>query len=175
MTFLNYEFSACLATAIAIKQVAPKLADVPLLLKVVHFTFVGLFSIIGVAGFHILVWICFRHVEFTEAFSNPNPFGISRSLLQSIGYGFALAGVVLFIASMMLCKLHDWARRLVIRLALPYSVFYPCIMSTMSHKDQLHSDFYFAFIVTLVLSVLSIFAMIFYSSQYVRKHLIVAA
>jgi len=172
MTFLTYEFTACLVTAMTIKKVAQKLADVPILLKVVHFAFVGLFCVIGVAGFHIMVWICFRHQEFTEAFSNPNPFGVGTTLFQCIVYAFAPAGAVLFVASVKLGELRNWARRIIMNLALPYSFLYPCIMSTASGKGQMHSDFQYAFTVTVGLLVLSLSAMIFYRYKIIGNYLV---
>jgi hypothetical protein len=172
MTFLNLEFAACLSTALAIKRYAPKLVNVPLLLKVVHFAFVGFFCIIGIDGCHILVWICFRHWEFIEAFSHSNPFGVNHSLLEYIGYGFAPAGAVLCFASLKLCGLSRRARRIVTIIALPYSILYPCIMLTASQNSHAHSNVNFAFIATAVLSALSAAAMIFYRAKYVGKYLV---
>jgi hypothetical protein len=172
MTFLTLELAACASVVLTIKKVAPKLAGVPFLIKVVHFIFVASFCVIGVDGFHILVWIFSRHQEYSEAFSNTNPLGIDHFLLECVGYGFALAGAVLCLASLKLGDLRSWALRTVLTLALPYCVLYPSIMATVSKRNEMHSDIYFARVTTLFMLVWSVAAIIFYTRKSVRTQLV---
>ena len=172
MNFSYLEIAACLSTLLAIKKNAPMLINVPLPIRVVHFTFVGLFCVIGIDGLKILVCICFHHQEFTDAFSNPNPLGISTSLLEWIGYGFATAGTLLCFASLKLCGLRNWARRIITSLALPYSILFPSIILTATYNSKITHEVEVAQIETVIFAVPAIAAMIFYRSKYVGKYLV---
>jgi hypothetical protein len=175
MKFTLVETGAILSTALAIKKNATKLTNVPLLVKIAHFAFVGLFCIIGIDGFKILIYMCFHHAEFITAFSNPNPLGISSSSLEYIGWGFSLMGAALCIASLKLCALRTWARRIITSLALPYCILYPSILMTVSPNEKIHHFVQVAQMETALFSVLAVAAILFYRSKYVAKHLIFAA
>jgi hypothetical protein len=165
------EIGAALATAILIVRVAPRLTGVPIAIKVAHFMFVLMLTVLGADGFHIVTVILRNHHEYTIAFSNANPFGLSVPVMEYLGFGFALVGIVLCFAALRLGDFHSSARRTVICLAPPYCLLFPGMISTISDESRVHGSFHFTHVMTPILFIMSVGAVIFYSSKAVGRYL----
>ena len=170
MTFLKLEMGAALATVILIIRAAPKLGGVPIPIKLLHFAFILLLTILGIDGFHIITLILRRHQEYIIEISSANPFGLSALLMEYVGYAFALAGAVLCFTALRLGDFRNWARRTIIWLAPPYCILYPGIISTINDESRWHGNFHFAYVMTPIFFVMSVGVVIFYSSKSVGKY-----
>jgi len=170
MTFLKLEFAAIVAVIILLTRLRPRLAKVPFLLKVAHFTFVCIFAVIGIDGFNVLLLACIDSNKYIEVISHPNPFGMSVSSFKYVGYEFAAVGSVLCLAALRLGALKNWGRKTLICLALPYSLSYSYVMFTIYNSAQLPGADHLVKVITIILSMASIFAVGFYVSKPVAKY-----
>lgn len=171
MTFLQYEVSIFFAMAILIAKVWPRLAEVPFLLKAVHFFLVGIFSLVGIDGVYILVLACSHQHRFSEMFSNKNPLGVGISCFQGIGIGFGLMGSILCVAALRLGDFKNWGRRAVLVLSTPYSVLYPFVMATVTgaYHASYAQDLFIVLAAAFLLA-LSVGTNILYKSKLAAKY-----
>jgi hypothetical protein len=170
MNLLKIEYYVLIAILILIVKVWPQLVDIPFLLKATHFILVGIYSVIGVAGVHILILACFHHQKYIEICSNKNPFGVSEICFERIGILFGLIGIILFFGAMRFGSFKKWGRQAVLICSVPYSVLYPSVMATITGSYQLSNADNFIFLATCFLLLLSIISIVICKSKPALKY-----
>jgi hypothetical protein len=176
------EGSAIVGVVILILRMQDKLSDLPKWAKFVHFAIVAVYSVIGVAGSRILLVFCLRHDLFVRVLSRPNSFGIDAPVMQWLAMTFAVGGIAMFIAVMLLGSFNARAGRVFSYVVLPCSLLYPLVMvSALGYIDPSPLAARVIIDVTVVLLVIAGASIGFYNSRTLTrvtgldKHLVAGA
>jgi hypothetical protein len=154
----NWEIMAIAGVVILFFKVRPRLEELSWHFKVIHWTLIGIFILVGATGFRFLLLFLRHHDQFQSIFSEPNLIVVPSSVMRTGVLLFSVAAVCLFIAAMELGKFRKRARSIFVCLAPLCGIIYPNVMAVaLGVKPSL-----LAYLVGLGLFVIGLLASIFY-------------
>jgi hypothetical protein len=169
---LKWEMVGVAGTAILMAKTNPRLSTVPRTLKWLHWGLIGVYSLVGIAGFRVFLMLWLNHQLFVEAFSQPNALGVRPALMQWIALIFSLTAMSFYFVVMELGRFRRTARTLFSCLVVPNSVLYPIVMLSASGLiGRFDSALSFARGAVLTLLALACLSIFFYRSRSVTERI----
>lgn len=150
----------------------PRQKELPLLFKMAHFGFVGLFSLMSISGVHYLLLMCINYGGFIEIFSKNIPRSINPQFLKIIIVVYCLIGLILFFGALRLGRFRRWGRQVVIIFSIPYSMLYPSVEVMMAGRIEMPHAGKIIWNLSLILLSLSIAAVAMYASQRFSRYVV---